>query len=152
MQPVPTPPVHDPANHAGFAVVADRVGATASFLCALHCAALPFVFALLPALGLGFLADHGFERWFIAFATALALTMMIRGYRRHGGPQALYLLFPGLVLLWLGGYVFDLETFGLWHAALVSLGGTAVALAHIINLRLTNLHRFCCANGHSAIV
>jgi hypothetical protein len=85
--------------------VADRVGATASFLCALHCAALPFVLALLPALGLSFLADHSFERWFIAFATVLALTMMIRGYRRHGAPQALYLLLPGLVLLWLGGYV-----------------------------------------------
>ena len=36
---------------------ADRIGASASFLCALHCAALPFVFALLPALGLGFLGD-----------------------------------------------------------------------------------------------
>ena len=132
--------------------VADRVGATASFLCALHCAALPFVLALLPALGLSFLADHSFERWFIAFATVLALTMMIRGYRRHGAPQALFLLLPGLVLLWLGGYVFDLESSGLWHALLVSLGGTAVALAHIVNLRLTNLHRFCCAEGRSAIV
>ena len=141
------------ADHDGPLVqVADRVGATASFLCALHCAALPFVLALLPALGLSFLADHSFERWFIAFATALALTMMIRGYRRHGAPQALFLLLPGLVLLWLGGYVFDLESSGLWHALLVSLGGTAVALAHIINLRLTNLHRYCCANGRSAIV
>ena len=132
--------------------VADRVGATASFLCALHCAALPFVLALLPALGLSFLADHSFERWFIAFATVLALTMMIRGYRRHGAPQALFLLLPGLVLLWLGGYVFDLESSGLWHALLVSLGGTAVALAHIVNLPRTNLHRFCCAEGRSAIV
>lgn len=132
--------------------MADRVGATASFLCALHCAALPFVLALLPALGLSFLADHSFERWFIACATVLALTMLIRGYRRHGGPQALYLLMPGLVMLWLGGYVFHLETAGLWHALMVSLGGSAVAFAHIINLRLTNLHRYCCANGHSAIV
>ena len=146
---------HDPrsaAEDATLVQLADRVGATASFLCALHCAALPFVLALLPALGLSFLADHSFERWFIAFATVLALTMMIRGYRRHGGPQALFLLLPGLVLLWLGGYVFDLESSGLWHAALVSVGGTAVALAHIVNLRLTNLHRYCCADGRSAIV
>ena len=33
--------------------VADRVGATASFLCAIHCALLPFVLTLLPLLGLG---------------------------------------------------------------------------------------------------
>ena len=146
---------HDPrsANEdAALVQLADRVGATASFLCALHCAALPFVLALLPALGLSFLADHSFEHWFIACATVLALTMLIRGYRRHGGPQALVLLVPGLVLLWLGGYVFDVETAGLWHALLVSLGGSAVALAHIVNLRLSNLHRYCCANGHGAIV
>src|SRR5215467_7981812 len=103
------PPPHAPLPQEGLANVADRVGATASFLCALHCAALPFVFAVLPALGLGFLANHSFERWFIAFATLLALTMLIRGYRRHRTPHALGLLLPSLVLLWLGGYVFDFE-------------------------------------------
>jgi hypothetical protein len=30
------------------AVVVDRAGATASLLCAVHCALLPFVLALLP--------------------------------------------------------------------------------------------------------
>jgi hypothetical protein len=124
--------------------VADRVGATASFLCALHCAALPFVFALLPALGLGFLANHGFERWFIAFATVLASTMMIRGYLRHRVPYALALLLPSLVLLWLGGFVYDFESSGALHAALVALGGSGVALAHIINLRLAHAHDACC--------
>lgn len=138
------PQAHDPAGHAGFAQVADRVGATASFLCALHCAALPFVFALLPAVGLGFLADHSFERWFIAFATALASTMLIRGYLRHRAPHALALLLPSLVLLWLGGYVYDFESAGAWHAALVALGGSGVALAHLINLRSAHVHDACC--------
>ena len=144
------PPPHPPLPQEGLANVADRVGATASFLCALHCAALPFVFALLPALGLGFLANHSFERWFIAFATLLALTMLIRGYRRHRAPNALGLLLPSLVLLWLGGYVFDFEDFGGWHALLVALGGSGVALAHIVNLRLAHAHDACC--GPNAIV
>jgi hypothetical protein len=139
-----------PEAHRALGDVADRVGATASFLCAVHCAALPFVFALLPALGLGFLANHAFERWFIAFATLLALTMLIRGYRRHGEPLALGLLLPGLVLLWLGGYVFEPESAGAWHAVLVAIGGSAVALAHLVNLRLTHAHAACC--GPNAIV
>src|SRR6478672_8405035 len=63
-----------PARSGGFAAIADRFGATASFLCAIHCALLPFVIAVLPALGLAFLADHRFERGFIAFASVLALT------------------------------------------------------------------------------
>ena len=146
MQSRPAPQAHDVSGNGGFAHVADRVGATASFLCALHCAALPFVFALLPALGLGFLADHGFERWFIAFATTLATTMLIRGYLRHRVPYALALLLPSLVLLWLGGFVYDFESAGSWHAALVALGGSGVALAHIINLRLAHAlaHNSCC--------
>ena len=138
-------------QHSTFAQAADRVGATASFLCALHCAALPFILALLPAMGLAFLADHAFEHWFIAFATVLAVTMLVRGYRRHRAPQALYLLGPGLLLLWLGGFVFELESFGLLHAALVFLGGSCVALAHVVNLRLVRLYGDCCAEG-AAIV
>jgi hypothetical protein len=137
---------HESVGQDGIAGVADRVGATASFLCALHCAALPFVFALLPALGLGFLADHGFEHWFIAFATTLATTMLVRGYLRHRVPWALALLLPALVLLWLGGFVFDFETSAALHATLVALGGSGVAAAHLVNLRLAHLHAHdaCC--------
>ena len=144
------PRTHIAYRPSAAADVADRVGATASFLCAIHCAALPFVFALLPALGLGFLANHEFERWFIAFATLLALTMLIRGYLRHRTPHALGLLLPGLVLLWLGGYVFDFESSATLHALLVALGGSGVALAHLVNLRLAHAHDACC--GPNAIV
>ena len=99
---------------------------------------------MLPALGLEFLANHAFERWFIAFATLLALTMLVRGFRRHRAPHALGLLVPSLVLLWLGGYVFDIEHAGGWHALLVALGGSGVALAHLVNLRLSHAHDACC--------
>lgn len=145
----------DHAGHAPGAIAeaADRIGATASFLCALHCAALPLILSLLPAIGLGFLADHSFEHWFIAFATVLATTMMIRGYRRHREALALALLAPGLVLLWLGGFVVDLESYGWWHAGLVASGGSAVALAHIVNLRLSQqASRYCCEPRQTAIV
>ena len=123
-------------HNAQLAHVADRVGATASLICALHCAALPFVLAVLPALGLGFLADHLFERIFIACASALALTVLLHAYRRHRDAHALMLLAPGLALLWIGGFVVDgHDTVGL-HALLVVLGGSCVALAHLTNLRI----------------
>ena len=91
MTPESAPKLPVAAAHDMLAHVADRVGATASFLCAVHCAALPFVIAILPALGLSFLADHRFERIFIACASALALAALIRGYRRHRDATALYL-------------------------------------------------------------
>lgn len=142
-QSVPKLPVH--AAHDMLAHAADRIGATASFLCALHCAALPFVIAILPALGLSFLADHRFERIFIACASTLALAALIRGYRRHHDAIALYLAGAGLALLWIGAWVFDAErTLGL-HATLVTIGGCTLALAHVINLRLTHSYGACCS-------
>jgi hypothetical protein len=135
----PTAAAHDALAH-----VADRVGATASFLCAIHCAALPFVIAVLPALGLSFLADHKFERIFIACASVLALAALIRGYYRHRVPSALVLALPGIALLWVGVWVFDAENSLTVHAIMVTVGGCCVAFAHVVNLRLTHLFGQCC--------
>lgn len=116
----------------------DRFGATASFLCAIHCAMLPFVLALLPAMGLAFLASHTFERVFVAFAVVLALASLITGWRRHQRFHALWILLPGIVLL-LVGVVHAVGT-GLMHTVLLGLGGTLVATAHLVNLRLAHPH------------
>ncbi len=114
--------------------VADRVGATASFLCAIHCALLPFVLALLPFIGLEFLADHRFERGFVFFACVLALFALVRGFRRHQRPLPLMLAIPGLALLLLG--VTYAENYSIiLHSVLVTCGGLLLASAHFVNLR-----------------
>lgn len=113
---------------------ADRLGALASFLCAIHCAALPFVLAALPLLGLEFLADHRFERAFVVFACALALLTLFGGYRRHRRPMPLLLAFPGLLLLLLGVTIAEQYPIAL-HSALVTCGGVLLASAHFVNLR-----------------
>ena len=119
--------------------MADRIGATASFLCAIHCALLPFVLALLPFLGLEFLADQGFERGFVLFACALALIALIRGFRRHQQPLPLLLAAPGLALLLLG--VTYAENYSVvLHSVLVTCGGLLLASAHFVNLRRDSRH------------
>jgi hypothetical protein len=115
--------------------IADRFGAIASFLCAIHCAALPFVLALLPLVGLEFLADHRIERAFVVFACALALLTLVNGYRRHRRPGSLMLAFPGLSLLLLGVSVAEQYPIAL-HSVLVTCGGVLLASAHFVNLRL----------------
>jgi hypothetical protein len=141
---VPVPESNSSPSHASFA---DRFGATASFLCALHCAVLPLVIAALPALGLGFLANHAFERAFIAFASVLALASLAFGFRRHRRFRAFWFLVPGVVLLLLG-IVIDIDGQPLAHALLVSLGGTLVALSHLANLRLAHRHVHDAACSH----
>lgn len=136
--------LHRPIRPAEtLAGTADRLGAAASLLCAVHCAALPFLLALLPALGLGFLASHGFERGFIACASVLALTMAVLGYRRHRTARVFALLVPGLLMLWIGGFAFDLGNATLWHSLLVVAGGTCVSFAHVVNLRLAREPQVC---------
>lgn len=132
------PPL-SPAVPRRFAVLVDRIGATASLLCAVHCVLLPFVLALLPLIGLGFLAGHTFERIFVACAAALASASILTAYRRHRKPHALFLMVPGIVLL-VFGVAIDINAHVVIHTASVVSGGVLVASAHITNLVLAHRH------------
>ncbi len=122
-------------SHRGAWYVADRVGATASFLCAIHCAVLPFALATLPFVGLAFLADHRFERIFVLFACALASVVLVRGFRRHRDPLPLRLAAAGVALLLLGIMWMDGAAL-VAHSVLVTCGGLLLASAHFVNLRI----------------
>lgn len=62
---------------------ADWLGLVASVGCAIHCAAMPFVVAFLPMLGMSFLADSLFHKVMVGVCTLLAVAAFIPGYRRH---------------------------------------------------------------------
>lgn len=116
---------------------ADRLGAFGAFLCAAHCALIPLALALLPAMGLGFLAWHSFELAFSALATVLAVASLRLGYRRHRAYHAWLLVAPGLALLWLASLYPPLHDAVVAHAVMMTLGGVLVGLAHLVNLRLS---------------
>lgn len=126
----------------------DRLGATGSLLCAVHCALLPVVIALLPSLGLAAWSNDGLELGFVAFATLLGLFTMVQGYRRHRAVRALWLLLPGLVTLWLGIGYEPLHHDAILHAVTMTFGGTLVGLAHLANLQLSHghIHDATCAH------
>jgi len=117
----------------------DLFGAFGSAICALHCAALPLVLAAVPALGLTILADEAFERGFVVFASLFALTSLVLGFRRHRAFRALMFLVPGIALLAVGAFS-SLHTEVITHAVLMTAGGTLIACAHLLNLRLTHGH------------
>jgi len=62
----------------------DWVGIVASIGCAIHCAAMPFVIAYLPALGLSFLADESFHQWMALACFLIAMAAFIPGLKKHG--------------------------------------------------------------------
>ena len=116
-------------------------------LCAIHCAALPLVLAIAPAIGAGF-ASEGFEIGFIAFACLLGLTSLVIGYREHRVGRALLFLVPGMVLLWSAVLIRPLHENLIAHAIAMASGGTLIATAHILNLRLLHHHAHGAACRH----
>ena len=85
----------NPRMHA----LLDRLGATGSLLCAIHCALLPLLIALLPSLGVSAWLGEGFEQVFVLFATLFGLAVLAWSYRRHRAMRALALLVAGLLVL-----------------------------------------------------
>ncbi len=118
----------------------DRFGATGSLLCAVHCAVLPLLLALAPAVGMSVWLGDGLERAIVVFVSLLGLFSLALGYRRHRTWHALGLLLPGLGLLWAGLLYAPLHHSVTPHAVVMTLGGALVGLAHLMNLRLNHVH------------
>lgn len=77
----------------------DLVGIAASIGCAIHCAAMPFVIAYLPALGLSFLADEAFHKWMALVCFLIAIAAFLPGLRKHGNWLPVGIGSAGLVLI-----------------------------------------------------
>jgi hypothetical protein len=127
---------HSPPVHRS---LLDRLGATGSMLCAIHCAALPMVLVIAPAFGEWF-GSAVFEIGFIAFASVLGLTSLILGYRQHRVARALSCLVPGMALLWSAVLIEPLHENTIAHAIAMACGGTLIATAHVLNLRASHVH------------
>jgi hypothetical protein len=150
MTPDPTAPLaaRTPSRWS-FSRWVDSLGSVGALLCAVHCALLPFALVLLPMVGFGILASPAFERGFVLFATFLAVASLWNGHRRHRRYRAMAYLAPGLLALWAGILVPAIHDVTLVHALAMSIGGTLVAVAHLVNLRLTELHVHHEGCGHA---
>jgi len=87
----------------------DWAGMVASIGCAIHCAAMPFVVAYLPALGLSFLADAAFHQWMAVGCFAIALTAFAPGLRKHGQWTPVIVGSVGLVMISIAAFGFSGE-------------------------------------------
>jgi hypothetical protein len=139
-----------PPEHPDFQRWADPVASTGAMLCALHCAALPFLLAALPSLSLGFFSSAGFELSFVLFATVVGISSLWLGYRRHHAGRPFAMLISGLTSVWIGVLVAPVHDNVVAHAVFMSIGGTLIAVAHVFNLRLSRAHQHGpdCAHSH----
>ncbi|NJN24895.1 MAG: MerC domain-containing protein [Cyclobacteriaceae bacterium] len=108
----------------------DLVGFSVSLLCAVHCAALPFLLSLAPLAGLHYLNNPWIEYAIILLSFCIASYALIHGYRRHHQkPLALVIVVVGFILIGTG-HLIQSE----WkEITLTSVGAVVVAMAHFIN-------------------
>jgi hypothetical protein len=121
----------------------DRIGMTASTLCAIHCAIVPMLITSLPLLGLGFLANPWFEWSMIIFALFIGIYAIGSSYfKTHHKFLPMLLLIIGFLII-IAGHLFITS----WREAIiVPIGGLLIATAHFFNVRYTGI---CRREGHS---
>ena len=108
--------------------LSDWFGMVASIGCAVHCAAMPFAIAYLPALGLGFLADESFHKWMAVGCFVIALSAFVPGFRKHRRLMPIIIGSCGLVMISTAAFGFAGEC-----CAACETETSAVALVSSVN-------------------
>jgi hypothetical protein len=129
----------------------DVIGGASSTACAIHCAVLPLVSSILPALGLAWLASRYFGVGMIITTGIIATWAISKGFRLHNRCWPIGFLGLGLVLLCLSEFCLrhvylspmmarrmHMSSQVLWrmnyaHYTVSFVGGMMIAIAHLLN-------------------
>lgn len=121
----------------------DFVGFSASLLCAIHCASLPFLMTMSALGGIEFLEDPRLEWGMILLSFVIASSSLFNGYRnQHGKFQAIKVVVLGFGLIAASRLVEDPSL----EPVFMTLGGISVAVAHWINWKLGKHSEACKIN------
>ncbi len=124
-------------------LVADKAAFSLSFLCALHCLALPLLIILVPAVSSLPLADEAFHLWMVFGVIPISLLGLSMGCKKHQRWSILLIGVVGLAIL-IATPVIGHEQLGeFWEKTLTLLGASIIAISHYLNAKLCQ----ACKNG-----
>lgn len=129
----------------------DRVGAFASTVCAIHCAAIPILIGLGAAGAVSWFDHEGVEWGLVGLAAVIGTVSAWRGYRVHGNKVVATVLAAAAIslvaLTWsrhdAHAHTGDLK----W---LFPVLGLAIAVSHVVNRRLCKSCSTCAEHEHAA--
>ncbi len=112
----------------------DRLAMVLSFLCIVHCLALPVLLVAMPLLAQ--FADSHWHTPMLAIALPVSAIAIVIGYRRHGNLRLVAAVTVGLALL-VGGATFGHTYLGVVADRSMTVAGSLIlAYAHWQNSRL----------------
>ena len=119
----------------------DKAGFILSLICAIHCASMPLLIAVIPLIGADFLHNPVLEITLIGTAVVIAGSILIKDYRQvHKNFTPLFLLLLGVVAKLSGIFVFGHQ----YEPVIITSGAAFILLAYIANWRLRATHRPSC--------
>ncbi|MCP3908899.1 MAG: MerC domain-containing protein [Oceanicoccus sp.] len=122
--------------------IADKTAISLSFICTLHCLAVPFAVALLPTFAAINLEDEAFHLWMIAAVIPTSLLALSMGCKKHRDYRVLLLGIAGLSLLIFAAF-FGHDLLGeRGETAFTVFGAIIIATGHLLNHRLCQ-HSHC---------
>jgi hypothetical protein len=121
---------------------ADKTAIGLSFICTIHCLALPFIVVMLPSLAVFNLEDEIYQLWMVIAVIPTSLYALTMGCKKHKKASVIVLGAVGLAIIitatWLGHDVLG-ET---GEKVFSVLGSVIIALGHLINYQLCR-HSHC---------
>lgn len=122
----------------------DKSGVILSWVCAIHCFALPILISFLPFWGLSFLTSEAAEYCLIGISGLIATISLFPSYfRDHRRLRAIVIFISGLGILLFADYMFE-ENIAAKTITLIA-GALAISIAHLINRKMC---RECIACEH----
>lgn len=122
----------------------DSLGFYTSTLCAIHCAAMPFIFIFLSMYGITFIANPIFEVIFIMLSIFIGIYTFRHGYFKHHKKIYPFLIFiSGLIIIIAGHYFIQNHDHSEIHKDEIILmlvspfGAFLIGLGHYINRKLS---------------
>lgn len=135
----------------------DLWGFSASAICAIHCAIMPFIIAFLPLIGLQFFANPFFEYTFIAISLIIGSFTFKHGYLNHHKKLYPFLLFLSGFAVILFGHIYfhdhsaeaitgneHIHENNNFFFLIAPLGAIIIAISHLINRGLSKTQKNCC--------
>jgi hypothetical protein len=120
----------------------DKTGAAVSWVCAVHCLAIPLIVSSFPLLGLSFLAGEAVEYVFIGLSVVIAAVSLLPAYfKSHRKIRAVLLFTSGIGFMIFSDILFEDDLTG--KIVFVSVGAICITLAHFINRHLCKTCRNC---------
>lgn len=118
-----------------------RVGFSLSVLCAIHCASMPFLVALLPLMGSQLLHNPTLEIILMGTTILIAGIIMVKDYRHiHKNLLPLFLLSLGIGAKCLGLFVLQHS----YEPVIITSGAAFILVSYIANWRLRVVNTVTC--------